>query len=46
MENQFERTELLLGKDAIQKLKTAHVAVFGEGGVGGFVVEAQLKFTL
>ncbi len=27
MENQFERTELLLGKDAIQKLKNAHVAV-------------------
>ena len=40
MENQFERTELLLGKDAIQKLKNAHVAVFGVGGVGGFVVEA------
>ena len=33
MENQFERTELLLGKDAIQKLKNAHVAVFGVGGV-------------
>lgn len=31
MENQFERTELLLGKDAIQKLKNAHVAVFGVG---------------
>mgnify|MGYP001234911127 CR=1 FL=1 len=35
MENQFERTELLLGKDAIQKLENAHVAVFGVGGVGG-----------
>ena len=39
MENQFKRTELLLGKDAIQKLENAHVAVFGVGGVGGFVVE-------
>ena len=43
MENQFERTELLLGKDAIQKLKNAHVAVFGVGGVGGFVVEALVR---
>ena len=34
MENQFERTELLLGKDAVQILKNAHVAVFGVGGVG------------
>ena len=33
MENQFERTELLLGKDAIQKLKNAHVAVFGVGEI-------------
>mgnify|MGYP002611202259 CR=1 FL=1 len=43
MENQFERTELLLGKDAIQKLKNAHVAVFGVGGVGGFVVEELVR---
>ena len=46
MENQFERTELLLGKDAIQKLKNAHVAVFGVGGVGGFVVEALVRSAL
>ena len=43
MENQFERTELLLGKDAIQKLKNAHVAVFGVGGVGGYACEALVR---
>lgn len=34
------RTELLLGKEGIEKLKNAHVAVFGIGGVGSFAVEA------
>ena len=36
----FARTALLLGADAMEKLKNAHVAVFGLGGVGGYVVEA------
>ncbi|MCR5188078.1 MAG: tRNA threonylcarbamoyladenosine dehydratase, partial [Treponema sp.] len=43
MLNQFSRTELLLGKEAIQLLNKAHVAVFGIGGVGGFVVEALVR---
>ncbi len=41
--NQYARTELLLGKTAMKKLKSARVAVFGLGGVGGFVVEALAR---
>jgi len=41
--NQFSRTELLLGKDGIDKLKNARVAVFGIGGVGGYTVEALAR---
>ena len=37
------RTEALLGKDAISKLNNARVAIFGLGGVGGFVVEALVR---
>ncbi|MBO4896698.1 MAG: tRNA threonylcarbamoyladenosine dehydratase [Clostridia bacterium] len=40
MLNQYSRTELILGKDAMQKLWVSRVAVFGIGGVGGFTVEA------
>ena len=40
MLNQFSRTELLYGKEAMEKLKNSRVAVFGIGGVGGFTVEA------
>ncbi|MGN0465068.1 MAG: ThiF family adenylyltransferase [Lachnospiraceae bacterium] len=40
MLNQFSRTELLLGKEAMERLKNARVAVFGVGGVGGYVCEA------
>jgi tRNA A37 threonylcarbamoyladenosine dehydratase len=39
----FERTELVLGADALEKLKNARVAVFGVGGVGGYVVEALAR---
>ncbi len=51
MSEQFSRTEMLLGKENMDKLKTAHVAVFGLGGVGGHVCEALArcgvgKFTL
>lgn len=35
MLTQFSRTELLLGKEAMDRLKNARVAVFGIGGVGG-----------
>ena len=43
MFNQFSRTELLLGTEALRRLKAARVAVFGVGGVGGFVVEALAR---
>ena len=39
MLNEFSRSELLLGKDNINKLKDKRVAIFGVGGVGGYVVE-------
>ena len=39
----FDRTRLLLGADAMEKLKNSRVAVFGLGGVGGFVVEALAR---
>ncbi len=43
MENPFVRTEGLLGKKSMEKLKTSRVAVFGIGGVGGYVVEALAR---
>lgn len=43
MLNQFARTELLLGKNGMQKLSDARVAVFGIGGVGGYTVEALVR---
>lgn len=43
MLNQFSRTELLLGREAMERLYKAHVAVFGIGGVGGYVVEALVR---
>ena len=43
MLNEFSRTELLLGSEAIEKLRNARVAVFGVGGVGGYVVEALAR---
>ena len=39
----FERTEGLIGKDRANRLKSAFVAVFGVGGVGGFVVESLVR---
>ncbi len=39
----LSRTELLLGADGMEKLKNAHVAVFGVGGVGGYAVEALVR---
>ena len=39
----YSRTRLLLGADAMEKLKRAHVAVFGLGGVGGYTVEALAR---
>lgn len=40
---QFSRTELLLGEEAMEKLKRSRVAVFGIGGVGGYVVEVLAR---
>ena len=43
MLNQFSRTQLLLGEEAMDKLKNSRVAVFGVGGVGGYVCEALAR---
>lgn len=43
MLNQFSRTELLFGKAAMEKLENSRVAVFGIGGVGGYVCEALVR---
>ncbi len=43
MQNMFSRTELLIGKEGIEKLQKAKVAIFGIGGVGSFVVEALIR---
>ena len=43
MINQFSRTELMFGKDSMEKLFGAKVAVFGIGGVGGYAVEALAR---
>lgn len=43
MADQFSRTELLVGKKAMENLHNARIAVFGIGGVGGYVVEALVR---
>lgn len=43
MLNQFSRTELLIGKNGIEKLQNAKVAIFGIGGVGSYVVEGLAR---
>lgn len=43
MLNQFSRTELLFGREAMEKLASSRVAVFGIGGVGGYTVEALVR---
>ena len=43
MESQFSRTELLIGKDSIEKLKKAKIVIFGIGGVGSYVVEGLAR---
>ena len=39
----FLRTEMLLGKEAVEKIKNSRVAVFGIGGVGGYALEALVR---
>lgn len=43
MQNQFTRTELLLGKEAMDILRKSRVIVFGVGGVGGYVTEVLVR---
>lgn len=43
MLNQFSRTELIFGREAMEKLASSRVAVFGIGGVGGYTVEALVR---
>ena len=43
MQNQFSRSELLLGEEGIRKLKESRIAIFGIGGVGGYTVEALAR---
>lgn len=43
MSERFSRTEMLLGRENMNRLKQAHVAVFGVGGVGGYAVEALAR---
>lgn len=43
MLNQFSRTELLIGKEGMESLQNARVAIFGIGGVGGYTVEALAR---
>ena len=43
MLNEFSRTQLLLGPEAMEKLASSRVAVFGIGGVGGYTVEALAR---
>jgi tRNA A37 threonylcarbamoyladenosine dehydratase len=42
-ESIYTRTAMMLGDEAVKRLKTSHVAVFGVGGVGGFTVEALVR---
>ena len=43
MLNQFHRTEILIGKEAVEKLKNAKVAIYGLGGVGSYVLEGLAR---
>lgn len=43
MSNEFSRTKMLIGQEGIDLLQNAHVAVFGAGGVGGYVLEALAR---
>ena len=43
MDERFSRSALIFGKEAIEKLSKCHVAIFGVGGVGGYVAEALAR---
>ena len=46
MLNQFSRTQLLIGKEAMDRLSKTRVAIFGIGGVGGYTAEALARSAL
>ena len=43
MENQFSRTEMLIGEEGLEKLKKSKVAIFGIGGVGSYAIEGLAR---
>lgn len=43
MQSQFSRTELLLGREAMNRIQNSRIAIFGIGGVGGYAVEALAR---
>ena len=43
MDKEFSRSEMLIGSDAMQKLRESHIAVVGIGGVGSFAAEALAR---
>ncbi len=43
MESRFERTKALIGETAVENLQKKHIAVFGIGGVGGYIAEALAR---
>ena len=43
MSNPFIRSQLVLGEEGLKKIANARVAVFGAGGVGGYVIEALAR---
>lgn len=43
MSNPFIRSQLVLGEEGLKKIANARVAVFGVGGVGGYVIEALVR---
>ena len=43
MLNQFSRTELIFGKDAMERIYNSHIAIFGIGGVGSYTAEALVR---
>jgi tRNA A37 threonylcarbamoyladenosine dehydratase len=43
MSERFSRTKMLIGEKSLEKINKSHIAVFGVGGVGGYVVEALVR---
>ena len=43
MKEEFTRTAMLIGEESVEKLSSVHIAVFGIGGVGGYVTEALAR---